>query len=262
ERLPGLEALEAYQETLEEIRRADADGCAQVLAGEGNSLKTERDQARRIREAVTEEQLALIRHARLAAEEQWPLLAGDGATPQLADQAEELRTLLSSSALYEQLARLRTLTQAVSSDYRRTYLAEHQRRFDHYTQAADEIKGRAEWTKIAASDRASILLQLTQRSCELADLREGTMVCQHCKDSLSLIREHQQSLQTLKQEAVKRFYEALERVNPTKRPIKQVKLTTLFPDMLESEQEVDEALGRVREHLIKLVAQGARIRVE
>ncbi len=262
ERLPGLEALEAYQETLEEIRRADTDGCVQILAGEGNSLKTERDQARRIREAVTEEQLALIRQARLAAQEQWPLLAANSATPLLAEQAEELRSLLSDSALYEQLARVRTLTQAVSSAYHRSYLAEHQRRFDEYTQAADEIKGRSEWTIIPSNDRASILLPLTQRSCEQADLPEGALVCQRCKDSLSLIKEHLQSLQPLKQEAFKRFYEALERLSPPTRPLKQVKLSLFFPDMLESEQDVEEALSRLREQLVKLVAQGARIRVE
>ncbi len=262
ERLPGLEALEAYQETLEEIRRADADGCVQILAGEGNSLKTERDQARRIREAVTEEQLALIRQARLAAQEQWPLLAADSATPQLAEQAEELRALLGSSALYEQLARARTLTQAVSTAYHRSYLAEHQRRFDEYTQAADEIKGRSEWTIIPSSDRASILLPLTQRSCEQADLPEGALVCRRCKDSLSLIKEHLRSLQPLKQEALKRFYEALERLSPPTRPLKQVKLSMFFPDMLESEQDVEEALSHLREQLLKLVAEGARIRVE
>jgi hypothetical protein len=261
EHLPGLEALESYQKTLEGIRGADTDGCVQILAGEGNSLKTERDQARRIREAVTDGQLALIRQARLAAEEQWPLLAIDGVPSSLAEQAEELAALLSSSALYEQLPRVRVLTKAIVEAYRLAYLAEHQARLSEYTQAADEIKGHHEWASIQASGRASILLPLTQRSCEQAELPDGAMVCQRCKTSLSLIKEHRHSLQALKQEALKRFFETLEAMNPGP-PIEHVKLTRLFPEMLESEQDVEEALGRVRDHLLKLVAQGARIRVE
>ncbi len=262
ERLPGLEALETYQKTLAEIRQADADGCVQILAGEGNSLKSERDQARRIREAVTNEHLALIRQARLAAEEQWPLLAGDGATPQLAEQAEALRTLLGGTALYEQLTRMHTLTQGVSSAYRRTYLAEHQARFEEYSQAIDEIKGRAEWATIQPSGRASILLPLTQRSCEQADLPEGAMVCQRCKNGLSLIKEQRQSLQPLKQEALNRLFEAIAGSNGAAKLIKRVRATNFFPDMLESEQEVEAALSQLRELLLKLVAEGARIRVE
>ncbi|HEU5367189.1 MAG TPA: hypothetical protein VFU69_01945, partial [Ktedonobacterales bacterium] len=262
ERLPGLEALETYQKTLEEIRGADADGCVQILAGEGASLKTERDQARRIREAVTDEPLALIRLARLAANEQWPLLAGDNATPQLVAQAEELRSLLGGSALYDQLARVRTLTQGVSSAYRRTYLAEHQARFEEYTQAIDEIKGRAEWITVPSSDRASILLPLTQRSCEQADLPESALVCRQCKDGLSLMKEHQRSLQSLKQEALNKLFEAVVGPNGPTRLIKRVRATSFFPDMLESEQEVEETVSRLRDHLLKLVAEGARIRVE
>jgi hypothetical protein len=261
EKLPGQDALESYQKMLEDILGTDTDGCVTTLAGQGHSLKTERDQARRIREAVTEEHLALIRQARQAAEEQWPLLAADGAPSSLAGQAEELRALLGGTALYEQLARVRVLTKAIDSAYHLAYLAEHQARWSEYTQAADEIKGRHEWASIQPSGRTSILLPLTQRSCEQAELPDGAMVCQRCKTSLGLIKEHRQSLQALKQEALKRFYETLEAMNPT-RPIKQVKLTLLFPDVLESEQEVEEALGRLREHLLTLVAQGARIRVE
>jgi len=41
-----------------------------------------------------------------------------------------------------------------------------------------------------------------------------------------------------------------------------VQATIFFREMLESEQDVEEALSRLREHLLQLVAEGARIRVE
>ena len=214
------------------------------------------------RKALTDEHLALIRQARLAVQEQWPLLAGDSSTPHLTEQAEALDTLLSGSALYEQLPRVRTLTQAVRSAYRRAYLAEHQARFEEYSQAVDEIKGRTEWATIQPSDRASVLLPLTQRSCDEADLSDSAMVCQRCKDGLSLIKEHRQSLQSLKQEALNRLFEAIAVLDGPRRPIKRVQATNFFPDLLESEQEVEEALSRLREQLLKLVAEGARIWVE
>src|SRR5437660_5710799 len=121
EKLPCLESLEEYQKTLEEIQEGDTDACVQVLASEGASLKAARDQARHIHEGVTDTNLKLIRQARLAVQEQWPLLAADSTLATLSEQAQELQTLLSGGILYEQLPRVSTLTQALSGAYRRPY---------------------------------------------------------------------------------------------------------------------------------------------
>ncbi len=265
EKLPCLESLEEYQKTLEEIQEGDTDACVQVLASEGTSLKAARDQARHIREGVTDTNLKLIRQARLAVQEQWPLLAADTTLASLAEQAQELQTLLTGGILYEQLPRVRTLTQALSGAYRRAYEQEHQARQEEYLQGIDEIKGQPTWANIPANMRPAILLPLTQRSCEQLDVPEGTIVCIRCKASLSQIKEYRQMQQAFKQEALKRLYdaEASASLNPAaNRPIKRVQATIFFREMLESEQDVEEALSRLREHLLKLVAEGARIRVE
>jgi hypothetical protein len=263
EKLPCLESLEEYQKTLEEIQEGDTDACVQVLASEGTSLKAARDQARHIREGVTDTNLRLIRQARLAVQDEWPLLAADTTLASLAEQAQELQTLLTGSILYEQLPRVRTLTQALSGAYRRAYEQEHQARQEEYLQGIDELKGQPMWATIPANMRQAILLPLTQRSCEQLDMPEGAIVCRRCKASLSQIKEYRQLQQAFKQEALKRLYDAEASLNPAaNRPIKRVQATIFFREMLESEQDVEEALSRLREHLLKLVAEGGRIRVE
>lgn len=263
EKLPCLESLEEYQKTLEEIQEGDTEACVQVLATEGASLKAARDQARSIREGVTDTNLQLIRQARLATQEQWPLLADDTSLTFLAEQAQELQTLLAGGILYEQLSRVRTLTQALGSAYRRIYEQEHQARQEEYLQGIDEIKGQPMWANIPTNMRSTILLPLTQRNCEQLELPEGTIVCSRCKSSLSQIKEYRQTQQAFKQEVLKRLYDAEASLNPAaNRPIKRVQATIFFREMLESEQDIEEALSRLREHLFKLVAEGARIRVE
>ena len=76
-------------------------------------------------------------------------------------------------------------------------------------------------------------------------------------------QEIAEATEAFKQEALKRLYDAEASLNPAaNRPIKRVQVTIFFREMLESEQDVEEALSRLREHLLKLVAEGARIRVE
>jgi len=174
-----------------------------------------------------------------------------------------LQTLLSGGILYEQLPRVRTLTHVLSAAYRRAYEQEHQARQEEYLQGIDEIKGQLMWANIPANMRSAILLPLTQRNCEQLDMSEGTIVCLRCKASLNQIREYRQMQQAFKQEALKRLYDAEASLNPAaNRPVKRVQATIFFREMLENEQDVEEALSRLREHLLKLVAEGARIRVE
>lgn len=263
EKLPCQESLEEYQKTLEEIQEGDIDACVQVLASEGASLKTARDQARHIREGVTDANLKLIRQARLAVQEQWPLLAADTTLAPLAEKAQELQTLLTGGILYEQLPRVHTLTLALSGAYRRAYEHEHHARQEEYLQGIDEIKGQPMWTNIPSNMRPAVLLPLTQRSCEQLVMPEGTIVCLRCKASLSQIKEYRQIQQVFKQEALKRLYDAEASLNPAaNRPIKRVQATIFFHETLETEQDIEEALSRLREHLLKLVAEGAWIRVE
>src|ERR1700687_261424 len=78
-RLPVSELLDDYRHTLENIQSAASDDCVRILAGEGKSFKESRDTVRKIRQALNDVGLAVLRQARAAVEEMWPELAsGDG----------------------------------------------------------------------------------------------------------------------------------------------------------------------------------------
>src|SRR5260370_32184825 len=127
----------------------------------------------------------MIRQAGLAVKEKRLFLAADTTLASLAEQAQELQTLVTGGILYEQFPRVRTLTQALSGAYRRAYEQEHRARQEEYLQGIDEIKGQPMWANIPANMRQAILLPLTQRSCEQLDMPEGAIVCRRCKASLS-----------------------------------------------------------------------------
>src|SRR5207248_9269657 len=74
--LPGLEGLDDYRATLEELRDSESDDAVRVLGGEGRSLREARDQVRRLQDATDEEGLARLRRARIALEQRRPVLGG------------------------------------------------------------------------------------------------------------------------------------------------------------------------------------------
>ena len=47
-----------------------------------------------------------------------------------------------------------------------------------------------------------------------------------------------------------------------KEKVERVKLSEFFTETLESEQAIDDAVERLREHLLKLLAEGVKIILE
>jgi hypothetical protein len=261
-KLPFRSVLDTYQENLAEILNADSDDCVRILAGEGNTLKATRDQVRRIRQTMAEGHLImLIQQARLAAEEQWPLLQSTTAGPPLLPQKEAVVALLVSETCYEELPRIRSLAQAITEAYQAHYQVQHRARFEEYSQAIDEIKGHVRWPLVPESARASVLGQLEYCACqEEAELLDGVLECQRCKASLITIDAQRINIQTNKTQTLTRLYEITTPVGEmAPAPIRQVKASAFFSDVLESNEDLDEAIERLREHVRGLLAEGARV---
>jgi hypothetical protein len=56
--------------------------------------------------------------------------------------------------------------------------------------------------------------------------------------------------------------EHIQRVVAPEEHLKRVKLSEFFTETLESRQAIDDAVERLREHLLKLLAEGVKIILE
>jgi hypothetical protein len=71
------------------------------------------------------------------------------------------------------------------------------------------------------------------------------------------------ALTSLKAQVLVRVYEMIgSTAKGAGTRVERVKVLDFFVDALDSQESVDEAVGRLREHLQKLVAEGAKIIVE
>ncbi len=272
--LPVLDMLEDYRQTLDGVRDAPSDDCVRVLAGEGKSLKEARKQVYRIREAVSEANLATLRQARSVVAQVWPSLSSRVEGHPLADRAAELAAIVESPAFFEQLPHIAGLTRALMAAYQEAYQRRHQARFLAYYQAVEDVRGRADWATLPEEVRAAILTPLTTRLCAApggagddvalgaADLGDGAVTCRRCRATLSEMESDLAALGGLRTQVLAEIQKLIAPGDGTGPRVVRVRVGELFSEPIETEAAVGVAVEHLRAYLIKLVAEGVRIVLE
>ncbi|MBA3474041.1 MAG: BREX system P-loop protein BrxC [Rubrobacter sp.] len=257
-RLPVLDALEDYRNTLQIIRDAASDDAVRILSGEGSSFREAREKAGRIRAAVEPDNLERLRQTRAVHLEMWPVLKPRAEGVPLAEKALELEILLDSDEFYERLPRIEELSREISGAYRSRYLELHALRRDSYDEAVTALRDLKDWDDLEEAARSAILAPLVLRACREADLPEGSARCRRCGATIAQMDSDLAATDDLARKA----YEQLQEAIAPEVPVERVRVSAFFDGALDSPESVDAAVDRLREHLLKLVAEGARIVLE
>ncbi|MBI3990074.1 MAG: BREX system P-loop protein BrxC [candidate division NC10 bacterium] len=266
--LPGQAWVAEYLETLDGILASPSDDCVRILAGEGKSLKEIRQRLTRLIEATAPENQALIRQARSALEAQWPVLSTREPGDQLREQIQKLSEALKSEEFYDHLETIRLSAEQVRAAYSHLYATRHEERAKALQSAVDSIRGLADWSAFSAdptvtdAERDALLSPLTSRACPIADLAEGTVACRTCHATVPQMESDLAAVHGLTEEVIRRLQ---QRTAPQQR-VERVRLSAFLGPALtprESlEEDLDEALARLREHILKLLAEGAKVIIE
>jgi hypothetical protein len=257
-RLPVTDRLEDYRDDLEKVMDADTDDAVRILAGEGNSFRESRDRARRIREALVEKNLRTIYRARSVMSDMWPVLRQRPEGEDLVEKAEELQSLLLSEQFYEEMARIGRLAQEIEDTYRSLYEENHSKRFTAFSQAVKEIETRTEWASVPQELAFSVLQPLASRACERPSLPEGEVVCPDCRATVAQMETDLVTLSGLKFKSLDRILDIFEQGR-----IEHVRLAAYFDGgVLDSEEAVQVATERLRDDLLKIIAEGKKIVLE
>ena len=229
-----------------------------VLAGEGQSLKATKERIRKIREATTDKSLLIIGQGRLAIDEMWPVLKGRAENGELAVVADTLMNLLAAETFYESLAEIKSAGGKLSSAYGKLYIELHTKRAEQFAKGIEEIKGRPEWNTVPEGMQTPLLSSLVARSCADGKLAEEVTVCARCHATVNQFDSDMAALGGLMAGVIARIVQ--QTMPPEK--VQRVKLTDFFNGTLDSEEAVKVAVDRLREHLLKLIAEGAKIVLE
>lgn len=258
--LPGADLVDEFRQALGGIQAAASDDCVRILAGEGTSFKENRDQIRQTRDAIERGAVKAILNARLSLTEEWPVLQRHGVD--LAESADELKTLISSTVFYDSTDNVSKLSGRIATEYRTLYGDLHLKRAAEFDNAIEEIKGRSDWFEVPENIRDSVLLPLVQRACDSLEFYDSSTRCQTCRSTISEMESDLAALSGLKAQVIARIQELTTPPEAEGVRTERVRLAEFFVGPLDSEAAVKEAVERLSEYLLKLSAEGVRIIVE
>lgn len=263
--LPGFENMENFLQILEGILNMSSDDCVKTLAGEGNSYKQTRTRAKDLhRFTANENNLELVKKARIIVSRQWPDLQSYLPNEQLQDQAEQLQSLLEAETFYLSIESIKHLTQLLSGEFTNFYTQKHRERLEIYQNALEEVKGLEEWLVIKGNPLVSdirlkaILEPLTTKQCINIDLHEVESTCRNCRAALAQLATEIQMVNPVK----KRVIQDIKELSTAGENVRRIKVSDILTGKIENPGDVEIALDQLKNHLLKLISSGKIIILE
>jgi hypothetical protein len=259
-RLPGADTIEEYRQSLIGVQNAASDDCVRILAGEGKSFRENREVVRRMRDGIDNGAVEIMQRARETLAEQSPVLDRHGIGDEF--HAQQLQHLSTSPLFYIQIEKLAQATTEITAAYAALYSELHEQRTKEFTDAVEEVRGRPEWASVPDEVRGSVLSALTQRACDPLALADGATRCSNCHSTVSEMESDVAALGYLKAQAIARVQELTSPPEVEGARTEHVRLADFFVGPLDTKEAIKEAVDQLREHLLKLAAEGVRIIVE
>ena len=256
--LPGVEGLVEFQETIDGILEMPTDDCVKTLAGEGKSYQEARARMQRLNEVLTEQNLRLLRTARRVLEVKYPILKARDPREEVIQAGSQLKDALEHETFYQRLDELQHATDLLAKYYRDLYGQFHEKRREVYEKAVDDIKGLPEWLNIEEAKRESLLSPLSGKICETLELADDAEVCTHCRATIAQMESEITAVGTIKAGVIR---ELQELASPEKK-IVHVRVSEVLGNVVETPEDVEQAVERLKEHLLKLLAEDTQIILE
>jgi len=263
-RLPVLPLLSEFPQTLSGIQSSASEDCVRTLAENGAEFGETRNRIRKLREALDAKAIAILRQSRLATEQVWQRLAAHSPATEIATSVEELKTLLGSEHFIDSWDGIVERTKAVLDAYKHAYCDLFDRRKPAYETAIGEIKNRAEWGPLEATNpgtASSLLSQLVVRVGSDEDRDAVTRGTSLGKASLTEMESDLAAVDGLKSSVLVKLQE-LSIDKEKKAPVRRVRLSGFFNRPIETQVDLDKALELIRDSLQKCIDEGAVIILE
>ncbi len=263
-RLPGIQYLEEFRDTLEGILEMPTDDCVKTLAGEGKSYQEARLRMQRLNEVLTNETLDMLGKARRVLETKYPILKSRCPTDEIKTGGERLKELLEDETFYEHLDDIHQALKLLSEKYFDLYNEYHKKRFDVYSKALDRIKGRPEWVIVSSSpdfDEArlnSLTAQIADKMCETAELSIDSECCKHCSATIAQMESDIAAVDSFVADVIRE----LQKLATPEKKIVRFRVSSVARDVIETPEEVEEVIEQLRKQLLKLLVEDVCIVLE
>lgn len=263
-KLPGTQQLQELQESIEGILGMPTDDCVRTLAGEGKSYQESRTHAKRLNDTLTDQNINLLRTARHVLDIKQPILEARRPSDAITETTKQLQDTLNSETFYERLDVIRRTIEFLSKHYRDLYGQFHAQRLNTYAAAIDDVKGLPEWAEvskkpdISESQRETLLASLSNKLCPTLQLPDDVEACENCRATIDQMDSEIAAVDALRTGVIR---ELQELATPEKK-IVRVRVSSVLGSVVETPEDVEQAVERLKEHLLKLLAEDTRIVLE
>ena len=260
--LPVIGLVKDFQQTLSGIQSSSSDDCVRILNETGNIFEVTREKVRQLRMTLDDKAVDLIRQARRVVYELGPKLSGHPLFTEVEIHLASLKKLLLSEEVIEKLDALGQHTKAMSDTYCSAYLSMFDSRREVYEKGIDELRNRPEWT--ANMDEAAANTIIAPLRSRLGNDEDRLKVAEGKSLGLSTLGEMESDiaaagslkasvLATLQEMAVKK------RMDVT---VHRVRVADVFDRPIQSQEDLESALEKLRDALQKLIDEGNAIILE
>jgi hypothetical protein len=253
-RIPAADALEDWLSALDGVLANEADDCVRTLAGEGRTLREQREQAHRIQSFLTDVNLALVGQARRLLDGQAALLARDAGEPVPA--AAVIADCLADQKLPSRAGELAVAVKSVDAAYRARFAELHERRNVDYSAAIERIRAHADFRALEPETAEPVLSRLQRRAVDGFQLPEGASADPATGDTLAILAQDLDLLSALEAGALAELGRLRRQQEPEEEPVEVVRLGDFLPKLQPlsdfSDQEIEDALDKLRQKLYAL----------
>ena len=261
-KLPILGLVTDYQQTLTGIQSSSSDDCVRILNQTGDIFQETREKVRELRTKLDDKAIDLIRQARRVVYELGPKLSGHPLFTEVEEHLGKLKSLLGAEEVIDQLDAVGEHTKTMADSYRSAYISLFDSRREAYEKAVEGLRNRPEWTDDIDEAKASTILAPLQS--RLGNEEDRQKVAEGRSLGTSTLGEMESDIAAadgLKASALAKIQEMTVKKG-TDATVRRVRVAEVFDRPIQTKDDLDNALEKLRDALQKLIDEGNAIILE
>jgi len=259
--LPVVQSLSEWAESLQAVLGSQSDDCIRMLAGEGKSLREQREAVHKIRVFLTDTNIETVQRAKTVLRDQVPLLVRS--TGEFMLQAETITAILSDPDIPDRMDELARSSDAIDSTYRARFADRHQQRMTSYRNAIELIRENSDYRALKDSESEPALAALVQRAVGSFELAPYSIADTTTGATLTTLTNDLELLPSLEAGAFARLAQLREAKKETQEAVEVLRLGDFLPKNQPlsdfSDAEIDDALEKLRQKLYALRELNRRV---
>ncbi len=246
--LPGAPVLQEAIDQMRAIRVGSEDDAILTFNGAHKALKEAVKRASELGSALTEPRVHDLKRARRALDSHWVFLEQEADLPDgLRPKAEALADTMARETFYRDLAQIVQHAAAIETEYQTRFQAAAAARTECYQQALATLQANQAWSELNEEQQTRVAAPVASRALAAAP---ASATIPFIRSELSACPQH---LKT----AVQQMMELIEG-----NCLITINVGDFFAGRVETPEQLDAALGALRQRIEKLLGEGKKVWIQ